>query len=638
MIPEPPHTFLHHTFLQTTFKGIEHPISTSDVQINQFRGIKYASVPARFRQSKICTSYPPVVEAHKYGPICPQSSHKTVEDELIGLSDRDLPRQYLSQDEFECLNLNITCPANQNSESRLPVMVWIHGGGNSGSGSNWMYDGGALVRKSVCIGKPVIIVTVNYRLGYFGFAASASIAEDNRSAGDEGVGNYGLRDQRTALEWVHEYISEFGGDPANVTLFGSSTGAADIVHHLYSTANKCRPLFSRAIVQSAIVDYNVPGVHAAGWQISKALSPLRASTVDQLRAIRADTLAEIPCPIRAVDDGVFFQSGWRENLFPSTESDEVCKVPHDRNLSALRWGVRKLKSKSRSPLPNVRAHPPPNMTGFQPLIIGDSACDSDLWSNSTSQWAASGVVRRLRAICQSLNKATVLLNAYDIAPHITDELNERVLELVEDARISWPTECIYQAAQRSGRPVWRYVFDQEGPARGVPHHIADLIYLFDNFPLPLSPSSSPLTYASDDLPSLPSSEMSSRDGCGGILSSTLTLDDMQSLDVDQLEYNSHISPFGGWTRPIVDEWSYGRVRDAMQTRWIAFAWGERPWDNSRGKIFVFGPEGETGERTAGIFEGRRRRKIWDNVLRPLGMELVQKVGVELSNGPGLGSR
>ncbi|KIM69395.1 hypothetical protein SCLCIDRAFT_700007 [Scleroderma citrinum Foug A] len=638
MIFELPRTFLHHTGLQTTFKGVEHPISTSEHPIHQFRGIEYASIPARFRQSTMRTSYPPAVDATKYGPICPQSSQKNFEDELIGLRDRDLPGQCLPQDEFKCLNLNITCPANQNTESRLPVMVWIHGGGNSGSGSHWMYDGGALVRKSMCIGKPIIIVTINYRLGYFGFAANTSIAEDNRLAGDQGVGNYGLRDQRTALKWVQENISEFGGDPSNVTLFGSSTGAADIVHHLYSNANKQHPLFSRAIVQSAIVNYNVPGVHAAGWQISKALSPLRASTVEQLRTIRADILAEIPCPIRAVDDGVFFLNGWRDTLFPSSESDEVVKVPQDRNLTAaLRWSVRKLKSKSRSPHPNGWVFPPPNTTGLQPLIIGDCACDSDLWSNSTSLWAASGVVRRLRAICQSLHKATALLNAYDIAPHITDELSERVLELVEDARISWPTECVYQAAQRCGQPVWRYVFDQESPSRGVPHHIADLIYLFDNFPLPLSPSSSPISFVSDDLPSLPSSEMSSGGDCGGIFD-TLTLEDVETMGPDRFKYDDRVSPFGGWARPVVDEWSYGRVRDAIQSRWIAFAWGERPWDNTRGKVFVFGPEGETGERSAGIFEGRRRRKIWHDVLRPLGMELVQKVGVELSNGPGLGSR
>lgn len=450
----------------------------------------------------------------------------------------------------------------------------------------------------------------------------------------------GLRDQRVALEWIHEYISTFGGDPTNVTLFGSSTGAADIISHLYSTANKRRPLFARAIIQSAVINYNVPSVHNAGWQLSRALSPQRVHAVEQLRAIRAEALANFPCPFRAVDDGMFFQSGWREAVFPSGEPDEVEKLPQDR-LAVLRWGARKLKSKSRSPHPHhSRGHQPHIIAGggVQPIIIGDCASDSDLWSNAATFWVASGVVRRLRAICQSLSKATSLLNAYEIAPHITDELSSRVLELVEDSRICWPTECVFQAAHRSGRPAWRYVFDQEGPARGEPHHLADLIYLFDNVPLPLSPASSPASFTGDDLPSsLPSSEDSD---VQALVNNTLTLDDIEAMDIDRFSY--HHRPrslsFGEWARPVVDELTYARIRDTIQTRWIAFAWGERPWDNSRGKVFVFGPEGETGERSAGIFEGRRRRKIWEAVLRPLGMELVQKVGMELSNGPALDAR
>ncbi|KAH7882389.1 Alpha/Beta hydrolase protein [Phlebopus sp. FC_14] len=632
MILDRSHAIVRHHTLGTTFKGIEHAISTPDVPVHQFRGIKYATVPARFRQSHLCTSYPLVVDATKYGPICPQPRRKTIEECLIGLADSDIPRQIFVQDEFECLNLNITCPAGQNSEPGLPVMVWVHGGGNHGCGSSWVYDGGPLVRKSVRIGKPIVMVTFNYRLGLFGFAASPAIAEDNRAAGDEGVGNYGLRDQRRALEWIHKYIADFGGDPTNVTLFGSSSGAADIIGHLYSNANKTKPLFARAIVQSAIVEHNVPNVNAAGWQVSRTLSSLRVSSVEELRAISAETLAGICCPIRAVDDGLFFRPGWRETLFPPSETEEVHKVPH-----LLRLGARNLRSKSRSPHPHGRVYLPPPVSGLQPLIIGDCACDSDLWSTSTSGWAASGVVRRLRAICQCLTKATTLLNAYDIAPHTTYELSDRVLELIEDARIAWPTECVFQAAQRSGRPVWRYVFDQEGPARGIPHHAADLIYLFDNVPLPLTPGNSPISFTTDEpLPCLTSSSVSSDlsiDDVADVLGRTRTIDDIESMDAQHFECCTRCSPIGGWAQPVVDEWSYARVRDAIQSRWIAFAWGERPWDNSRGKVYVFGPEGETGERSANIFEGRRRRKIWEEVLRPLGMALVEKVGCELSNGP-----
>jgi hypothetical protein len=88
-----------------------------------------------------------------------------------------------------------------------------------------------------------------------------------------------------------------------------------------------------------------------------------------------------------------------------------------------------------------------------------------------------------------------------------------------------------------------------------------------------------------------------------------------------------------WGVVHVDGWAYGRIRDAIQGRWIAFAQGEVPW--AEDKVYVFGPEGEAGERSECIFEGRRRTHAWKEVLEPLGIALVQKVGVELSRGPPL---
>lgn len=143
-----PYPKLHHVVLDTTFCGINHPASTPDAPIHQYLGIKYASIPARFRQSKLFNSYPAITDASKHGyvgaydsvqnvpfsyrcsarPICPQSQEcKTVEEILFGINPSDVPRQNLKQDEFECLNLDITCPAGLSVYSRLPVMVWIHG-------------------------------------------------------------------------------------------------------------------------------------------------------------------------------------------------------------------------------------------------------------------------------------------------------------------------------------------------------------------------------------------------------------------------------------------------------------------------------------------------------------------------------
>ena len=193
------HPLAHHSALRTTFRGVDHTLSTEDAPVVQFRGIQYASVPARFRQSKLVTSYPAVTDASRYGlvflrsrpypvdgahlplsfsPVCPQIKYKSVEEEMFGCSLDDSPPLVFKQNEFECLNLNITAPAGLDSESRLPVMVWIHGyvrrtphsrdplssssarGGDRGSGSNWVFDGGALVHKSLILGKPIIAVTL----------------------------------------------------------------------------------------------------------------------------------------------------------------------------------------------------------------------------------------------------------------------------------------------------------------------------------------------------------------------------------------------------------------------------------------------------------------------------------------------
>ncbi|KAF8911744.1 Alpha/Beta hydrolase protein [Mucidula mucida] len=591
---------VHHGALQTTFLGIEHPLSTDELPIHQYRGIKYASVPARFRQSHLFSAYDSTTDASKYGPICPQfKSSKTFEEAMFDLELDDTPKQALKQNEFECLNLNITAPAGLSSHARVPVMVWIHGGADRGSGSSWLYDGGALVRHSMLMGKPIILVTFNFRLGLFGFAASIPLREDNKAAGDVGVGNYGLRDQRKALEWIHRFIGDFGGDPNNVTLFGASTGAADVVSHLLSLDNELKPLFHRAIIQSAILEPNLPDVAAAGSHLSRIMGALGVSTVDQLRHLDADRLTAYGQALRAVDDDDFFRPGWQSCFY----ADDGHHHHHHhllRNLSPSRASKKVLR-------PAGLVLP----THLQPLIIGDCGADALVWSLHASMWTSPAVVRRLKAVCQSLTKSMNLLHAYDISSSTDDtEIVDRVLDLINDARVAWPTECVarYAKHERGGRGVWRYVFDQEGATISLPHHGVDLMYLFDNIALP--DSGAAITFES-----------------GGFY---------EEEDEYASEVGSDEDMYSMWTQPSVDGCSYAKVRDTMQDKWISFAHGEAPWNED--KVFVFGPEGETGERSQAIFAGRRRAQAWKTAFEPLGMHVVHKIGVELSRGPPLNSR
>src|SRR5690606_235599 len=150
------------------------------------------------------------------------------------LGDIDPLNDKMSED---CLYLNVWTPASSPRE-RLPVMVWIHGGGfTAGAGSEPWYGGANLAKRGV------VVVTINYRVDVFGFLAHQQL----RSAGCEGSGNFGLMDQIAALKWVRKNIGRFGGDPNAVTLFGESAGSVAISALMVSPAAK--GLYARVIGQ-----------------------------------------------------------------------------------------------------------------------------------------------------------------------------------------------------------------------------------------------------------------------------------------------------------------------------------------------------------------------------------------------------
>ncbi|KAF2799646.1 alpha/beta-hydrolase [Melanomma pulvis-pyrius CBS 109.77] len=146
----------------------------------------------------------------------------------MALTQKALPVEHqYEMDEFNCLQLNISAPKRPAPSKDYPVAVWIHGGGNCvGSGAEPGYDMAAIAQHSIKQGQPTVFVTINYRLGIFGFLASGDLKKDNAAAGDEGVGNYALRDQLLAFEWIRKHISAFGGDPAKVTAIGHSAGSS----------------------------------------------------------------------------------------------------------------------------------------------------------------------------------------------------------------------------------------------------------------------------------------------------------------------------------------------------------------------------------------------------------------------------
>ncbi|WP_382304099.1 carboxylesterase/lipase family protein [Herbiconiux sp. UC225_62] len=201
--------------------------------LRSWRGIPYAAPPIgalRFRSPRPPEPWTGVRDAIDYGHAAPQHENKAI----------SLP-EGVTQSE-DCLTLNVLAPA-ADTESRKPVMVWIHGGAYfAGSSAQPLFDGTHLVADG-----DVVYVGVNYRLGALGFLDFSSFTGDG--ATDPFDTNLGLRDILAALDWVQQNIAAFGGDPANVTLFGESAGAGCVTTLLASPA--AQGLFHRAIAESS---------------------------------------------------------------------------------------------------------------------------------------------------------------------------------------------------------------------------------------------------------------------------------------------------------------------------------------------------------------------------------------------------
>jgi para-nitrobenzyl esterase len=198
-----------------------------DGDVVRATGIPYATA-ARFQPPVPAPDWTEALAATSLSPACPQAPVPFLDD-ILGTRYGELPG---SED---CQRLSITMPEDLHDGERVPVMVWLHGGSyTSGSGDLAIFDPRALV-----VENRVMVVSVTYRLGLFGYLATGS----GRPA------NLGLLDQLEAFRWVQRNISAFGGDPGNVTAFGQSAGG-DAVAHLMATP-EAPALFRRAIIQSA---------------------------------------------------------------------------------------------------------------------------------------------------------------------------------------------------------------------------------------------------------------------------------------------------------------------------------------------------------------------------------------------------
>ena len=231
-----------------------------------FKGIPYAAAPTgtgRWRSPQPAAAWKGTRMAATYGAACEQPAQGWNDSLVASMSE-------------DCLYLNVWTPAVR-AKASLPVVVWIHGGGFvGGAGTDPMFAGDELVKKDV------VLVTLNYRLGIFGFYAHADLTRDSVH---HSSGNFGLEDQVAALQWVHDNIAAFGGDAENITVFGQSAGGMSVLTLLGSRLAQGK--FQRAIIESGALiggppmkrleEAEMAGTEFAGADSLKSLRELPAT-------------------------------------------------------------------------------------------------------------------------------------------------------------------------------------------------------------------------------------------------------------------------------------------------------------------------------------------------------------------------
>jgi para-nitrobenzyl esterase len=393
-----------------------------------FKGIPFAAPPTgelRWRAPQPVTPWQGVKDATKWGPACMQDAMFPA---IFGA-----PMTELSED---CLYLNIWTPA-KTTRDKLAVMVWIYGGGFVGGQTSVpLYDGTRLADKGV------IVVSVAYRLGAFGFLAHPELSKES---GNRGSGNYGLQDQIAGLRWVKDNIAKFGGDPDKVTIFGESAGGMSV--SMLAASPGANELFQRAISESG-GNFGGPKYrNGEGGVTSPSLGLAEASGQQFLEKLGVkDIAAARAMSAEAIQKGV--GPGLQASFFPVFDGKVL---PKDQ--------YKLYQSKKFNDTP---------------VLIGTNSDEGALFMQTPmkpaqfEQFARAGFG----------SKADGILAAY---PHSTDaEASQAAKDVMRESTFAWHTWAwaTLQAEHGKGK-AFVYYFDHRTPQS--PHgsnHGSEIAYVF----------------------------------------------------------------------------------------------------------------------------------------------------------------
>lgn len=406
-----------------TEQGKVHGKTIGEGKVRAWLGLPYAAPPVgdlRWKAPQPAAKWSGDRDGTKYGAHCAQNH---VFDDMVFQDDGP------SED---CLFLNVYAPATADSKSKLPVMYWIHGGGFSGGGSNEPRHNGDFLPQ-----KGVVLVTINYRLGVFGFLATADLAKEANGA----AGNYGLMDMIAGLEWVKKNIKEFGGDPNNVTIFGESAGSFAVSTLMASPMAK--GLFQKAIGESGAALGKGPLPY-------DALGDREAKDAQWVAGLNVTSLAELrKLPTQTILDAVKKPGVG----FPPDVDGKVLTEPVPETYAA-----------------GKQAH--------VPLLAGWNADEGSFFAMrgmKADQW---------KAMADNLfkDRAAEFLKLY---PGDTDEQALRsAIDYGSDAFIAYGTWSWLEAHLKTGdAPVYRYHFELAAtPSKFHPgtfaFHSDDIEYVF----------------------------------------------------------------------------------------------------------------------------------------------------------------